>query len=203
MIKNIVFDFGGVLIEWSAYNLYRKLLPSDGAIREFLEEINFSAFNKELDAGYSFSKMKEKQLALFPQHRELVSAFFDRWNECIGDILYATVDILRELKAAGYPVFGLSNWSHETFPLVMQRHHFLPHLNGFLLSGYEGVAKPDAEIYHLFLERFNLNAEESLFIDDAPINIEAARRIGFTGIVFTSAEQLRTDLEGLGILSPG
>ena len=201
MKKAIVFDFGGVLIEWSPYYLYRKLLPSDEAVKEFLEEINFSGFNKKLDAGYSFSRMKEELLIEYPLQQELVRAFFERWDECTGEAIQPTVDLMLEVKSAGYPVYGLSNWSHETFPRLMHRYPFLPQLDDYLLSGIAGVAKPDEEIFRIFLHRIGRSAEECVFIDDAAINIEAARRLGFTGILFASAPQLRADLALHGILN--
>jgi len=200
MKKAIVFDFGGVLIDWSPYHLYRKLLPSDDAVREFLEEINFSEFNKKLDAGYSFSKMKEELLLKYPRQQELVRAFFERWMECTGDAIQPTVDIMLEVKAAGYPVYGLSNWSHETFPLLKHRYPFLPQLDDYLLSGMAGVAKPDEEIFRLFLQHIDRHAEDCVFIDDAQVNIDAARRLDFTGLLYSTAPQLRADLVNLGIL---
>lgn len=201
MKKAIVFDFGGVLIDWSPFHLYRKLLPSDQAVSDFLEEIRFSEFNKKLDAGYPFSKMKTELLARHPQHQALVSAFFERWMECTGEAFPDTVEVMREVKSAGYPVYGLSNWSQETFPLVMQRYTFLPELDDYLLSGVAGVAKPDEEIFRLFLQRIGREAEDCVFIDDAMVNIEAARNVGFRGILFHSASQLRTELAALKILN--
>lgn len=201
MKKAIVFDFGGVLIDWSVYHLYRKLLPSDEAIREFLEEIKFSEFNKRLDAGYSFSKMKVELLEKYPRQQELVRAFFDRWMECTGGTIEPTAEIMREVKAAGYPVYGLSNWSHETFPRLRHRYPFLNELDDYLLSGMAGVAKPDEEIFRIFLQRIDRQAEDCLFIDDTQVNIDAANRLGFTGILFSSAPQLRADLHALGILN--
>ena len=200
MKKAIVFDFGGVLIDWSPYHLYRKLLPSDDAVREFLEEIKFSEFNKQLDAGYPFSIMKEELLTKYPQHQGLVRAFFERWMECTGDAIQPTVELMLEVKAAGYPVYGLSNWSTETFPRLQHRYPFLPQLDGYLLSGMVGVAKPDEEIFRLFLQRIRRDAEECVFIDDVPANIEVANRLGFIGILYSSAAQLRADLGDLGIL---
>ena len=200
MKKAIVFDFGGVLIDWSPFHLYRKLLPSDAAVSEFLEEIKFSEFNKKLDAGYSFSKMKEELLAMYPQHQELVRAFFERWMECTGEAFEDTVAVMREVKAAGYPVYGLSNWSNETFPLLRHRYPFLPELDDYLLSGIAGVAKPDEEIFRLFLRRISREAGDCVFIDDAPVNIDAAQKVGFTGILFQSGSQLRSELSSLGIL---
>lgn len=201
MKKAIVFDFGGVLIDWSVYHLYRKLLPSDEAIREFLEEIKFSEFNKKLDAGYPFSRMKAELLEKYPAQEHLVRAFFERWMECTGDAIEPTVEVLRAVKSAGHPVYGLSNWSHETFPLLQHRYPFLPELDDYLLSGMAGVSKPDEEIFRIFLQRINRPAEDCVFIDDAQANIDAANRLGFTGILFTSAAQLQDELHALGILN--
>ncbi len=201
MKKAIVFDFGGVLIDWSPYHLYRKLLPTDDAVREFLEEIKFSEFNKKLDAGYSFTKMKEELLKKYPRQQELVRAFFERWMECTGETIQPTVDIMREVKSAGYPVYGLSNWSTETFPLLQHRYPFLPELDGYLLSGMAGVAKPDEEIFKIFLARVERSAEDCVFIDDAQMNIDTARRLGFNSILFTSAQQLRAELAAMGVLN--
>ena len=200
MKKAIVFDFGGVLIDWSVYHLYRKLLPSDEAVREFLEEIKFSEFNKKLDAGYPFSKMKLELLEKYPHQHQLVSAFFDRWMECTGDAIQPTVDLMREVKTAGYPVYGLSNWSHETFPRLRHRYPFLPELDDYLLSGMVGVSKPDEEIFRIFLQRIGRSAEDCVFIDDAQVNIDAANRVGFAGILFSSAAQLRVELAKIGVL---
>jgi len=201
MQRTIVFDFGGVLIDWSPYHLYRKLLPTDDAVREFLEEIKFSEFNKKLDAGYSFTKMKEELLKKYPRQQELVRAFFERWMECTGEAIQPTVDIMREVKSAGYPVYGLSNWSTETFPLLQHRYPFLPELDGYLLSGMAGVAKPDEEIFKIFLARVERSAEDCVFIDDAQMNIDTARRLGFNSILFTSAQQLRAELAAMGVLN--
>ena len=200
MKKAVVFDFGAVLIDWSPYHLYRKLLPSDDAIREFLEEIKFSEFNPRLDAGYPFVKMAAELTEKYPQRRELVQAFFDRWTESSGDTIQPTVDIMLEIKAAGYPVYGLSNWSTESFPWVKHKYTFLPQLDDYLLSGMVGVAKPDAEIFRLFLQRIDRRAEDCVFIDDSQANIDAANRLGFTGLLYTTPQRLRSDLEYMRIL---
>ena len=201
MQRTIVFDFGGVLIDWSPYHLYRKLLPSDDAVREFLEEIKFNEFNKKLDAGYPFHKMKEELLEKYPHRHQLVRAFFERWMECTGEAVKPAVEIMREVKRAGYPVYGLSNWSTETFPLLQHRYQFLPELDGYLLSGMAGVAKPDEEIFRIFLAHYGRNAEDCVFIDDTQANIDAARKLGFNTILFTSARQLRVALVKIGVLN--
>lgn len=201
MKKAIVFDFGGVLIDWSVYHLYRKLLPSDEAVREFLEEIKFSEFNPLLDAGYPFAKMAKELTEKYPHKRELVQAFFDRWTECSGETMEPTAEVMREVKHAGYPVYGLSNWSTESFRWVQHKYTFLSELDDYLLSGMAGVAKPDERIFNTFLQRIGRPAEECVFIDDSQANIDAASRLGFTGILFRSAPQLRDELHSLGILN--
>lgn len=200
MKKSIVFDFGQVLIQWSPYFLYRKLLPSDEAIREFLEEIKFNEFNPRMDAGYSFEQTRAEVLSRHPGKRDLADAFFSRWTECSGEPNQDVVALMLELKHAGHPVYGLSNWSAETFAWVKPRYAFLEELNDYLISGAVGEVKPGEKIYQLFLERVGKRAQECVFIDDSPANIEAARRLGFTGILFTSPEQLRLDLQTMGIL---
>jgi 2-haloacid dehalogenase len=201
MKKAIVFDFGAVLIDWSPYHLYRKLLPSDEAIREFLEEIKFGEFNPLLDAGYPFTKMAVELTEKYPHNRELVQAFFDRWTECSGETMEPTAGVMREVKRAGYPVYGLSNWSTESFPWVRHKYTFLSDLDDYLLSGMVGIAKPDERIFRAFLERIDRPAEGCVFIDDSQANIDVANRLGFAGILFRSAQQLRTDLVALGVLN--
>jgi 2-haloacid dehalogenase len=198
--QSIIFDFGAVLIDWSPYYLYRKLLPSDDAIREFLEEIKFSEFNPKLDAGYPFSKMAEEMSRAYPQRKELVQAFFTRWVECSGDAIQGTVELLNELKRAGYPVYGLSNWSCESFAWVKDRYAFLKDLDDYLLSGMVKTTKPGEQIFRLFLERIGRPAEECVFIDDVQANVETAQRLGFTTILYRSPDLLRADLAKLEIL---
>ncbi len=200
MKKAIVFDFGQVLIDWSPYHLYRKLLPSDEAIREFLEEIKFGEFNPRMDAGYPFEQMRAEVVSQHPEKRDLVDAFFARWTECSGEPMEDSVQIMRELKALGYPVYGLSNWNAETFAMVSHRYPFLGELDDYLISGITGYAKPGEEIFRIFLQRVGLKAEECVFIDDSQPNVDTARRLGFTGILFTSAEQLHAELVILKIL---
>jgi len=201
MKKAIVFDFGAVLIDWSPYHLYRKLLPSDESIREFLEEIKFNEFNPILDTGYPFAKMAKELTEKYPHKRQLVQAFFDRWTECSGDAIQPVVDILLETKAAGYPVYGLSNWSTESFPWVQHKYPFLSQLDDYLLSGMVGTVKPGKEIFRLFLQRIGRSAEECVFIDDSQANIETANQLGFIGIRYQTAPQLRADLTPLGVLN--
>ncbi len=200
MKKAIVFDFGGVLIDWSPYHLYRKILPSDQAIKSFLDEIDFFTINSRIDAGMPLAQWANEYSQKFPQYRSLIDAFHTRWTESNGEVIGGSLDIVREVKAKGYAVYGLSNWSAETFPLVKDRFGFLQELDGYLLSGMVGQIKPGEEIFRSFLERIDRSAEDCVFIDDNAANIETARRLGFTGILFKSPQQLRAELTGMGIL---
>jgi 2-haloacid dehalogenase len=200
MKKAIVFDFGGVLIDWSPYHLYRKILPNDQAIKSFLDEIDFFTINSRIDAGMSLEQWAGEYSQKFPQYRSLIEAFHTRWTESNGEVIGDSLDIVREVKAKGYAVYGLSNWSAETFPLVKDRFGFLQELDDYLLSGMVGQIKPGEEIFRSFLERIDRPADECVFIDDNAANIETASRLGFTGILFKSPQQLRTELNGMGIL---
>lgn len=199
MKKSIVFDFGGVLIDWSPYHLYRKLLPNDDAIQTFLEEIDFYRINARIDAGMTLAEWGRTYSQKFPQHSELIEAFAKRWVETNGEVIGETLDILREVKSKGYPVYGLSNWSAETFPLVKDRFPFLEELDDYLLSGMVGQIKPGEEIFRSFLKRVGRTAEECIFIDDNAANIETAGRLGFYAMQYHSPEKLRQDLLQLGI----
>lgn len=201
MKKTIVFDFGAVLIDWNPYYLYRKLLPNDEAIKSFLEEIDFAHINPRIDAGMRLADWVREYSQKYPHHSELIAAYHARFTESVGDCLQGTVEILHELKSKGFPLYGLSNWSDETFPWVKGRFPFIDELDDYLLSGMVGQVKPAEEIFHSFLTRFDLRADNCIFIDDNPANIETAERMGFTGLLFKNPKQLRRELEEMGILS--
>lgn len=199
MKKSIVFDFGGVLIDWSPYHLYRKLLPNDNAIQTFLEEIDFFRINARIDAGMPIAEWGREYAQKFPQYGSLIEAYAERWVETNGEVIGETLDILRELKSKGHPVYGLSNWSTEIFALVKDRFPFLEELDDYLLSGMVGQIKPGEEIFRTFLKRVGRSAEECIFIDDNAENIETAGRMGFLALQFKSANKLRQDLSQIGI----
>ncbi|MBP9041830.1 MAG: HAD family phosphatase [Anaerolineaceae bacterium] len=200
MKKTIVFDFGAVLIDWNPYYLYRKLLPNDEAIKSFLEEIDFAHINPRIDAGMPLTDWVAEYSQKYPHRRNLIAAYHERFPESVGDCVQGTVDILYELKSKGYPLYGLSNWSDETFARIKDRFGFIDELDGYLLSGMVGQIKPGEEIFHSFLARFDKTAEDCIFIDDNPANIATAERVGFTGILFQSPDALRVELKTLGIL---
>ena len=191
MKKTLVFDLGGVLIDWDPRHLYRKLIANEDDITIFLAEICNSEWNVKQDAGRALAEATAERVALFPEKKSLIEAFYDRWEEMLGGEITETVEILREFKTRGEPLYALTNWSGETFPIALQRYEFLQWFDGTLVSGDEKLAKPDPAIFHLLLNRYGLHAQDCLFIDDSKTNIEAAIKIGFDTHHFTSANGLR------------
>jgi len=194
MKKTLIFDLGGVLIDWDPRYLYRKIFDDEGDIDIFLSEVCNSEWNVKQDAGRALAEATAERVALFPEKKPLIEAFYDRWEEMLGGEIGEAVDILRELKAKDETLYALTNWSGETFPIALQRFDFLHWFEGTLVSGDEKLAKPDPAIFRLLLNRYNLQAQDCLFIDDSKINMEAASRIGFETHHFTSAQELRQNL---------
>jgi len=182
----VVFDLGGVLIQWPPRFLYRKLFARDDAAMEhFLATVCTVEWNERQDAGRSFA---DAIAALLPQHADkvhLIEAFGRRFGEMIPGAIEGTVDILADLRRAGVPRYALSNWSAETFPPQRQRFEFLSWFHGIVVSGAEGVVKPDPRIFRILLERYGIAPEESVFIDDNPANAAAAAALGMHGIHFS------------------
>ena len=194
----IVFDLGAVLIDWNPRYLYRELLDGDEqAIEYFLNEVCSPAWNIQQDAGRPFAEAIDGLIQQFPEHRELITAYFERWEDMLGGPIEDSVAILQQIKALGFPVAALSNWSAETFPVARRRYSFLNWFDELVISGHERVAKPDPGIYRILLARTGRAAEDCIFIDDSPVNVEAARDLGFTAIHFRSAGQLRQELHSM------
>ena len=192
----IVFDLGGVLIDWNPHHLYQKMFNGDqDKIEHFLSTICPPEWNAKLDAGYSLSTAIEEQILLFPAFEEYIRAYGARWSEMIGGQIDGTVEILAELKEQSYPLFVLSNWSGETYPYVYQRFEFLKWFDFVMLSGEEKVVKPDPAIFTRLLNRIKYPAEQCLFIDDSAPNIQTADQLGFQTIHFTSSKDLLMELE--------
>jgi 2-haloacid dehalogenase len=197
----VVFDLGGVLIDWNPRHLYRKMFDGDEeGMERFLSEICTSEWNARQDEGRSFAEATEELIARHPEQAELVRAFFDRWPEMVGGAINETVEILAELKGAGREIYVLSNWSAETFPYARDRFQFLDWFDFIVISGEIGRVKPNREIFDFLLEETGRRAEECVFIDDSPENTAAARDLGFDVIHFRSPRQLRDELMNRGIL---
>jgi 2-haloacid dehalogenase len=198
----IVFDFGGVLMDWNPRYLYRKLFPDEPAMERFLTDIGFNAWNLENDRGaLPFAEAVAALAARFPRYREAIEAFHERWEETLPGIIPETVEILRELKQAGYPLYGLSNWSADTFRRVRHRYPHFDWFDDIVLSGEEKMVKPDPGIYRVLLARAHTTSERCLFVDDSRVNIDAAAVLGFQTIHFESPGQLRRELVRRGVLT--
>jgi len=191
----LVFDFGGVLIEWDPRHLYRKVFNGDlQAVETFLRESKFMEWNIHQDAGRPFSEAVDEFCSRMPQYCELIRLYDQRYEESITGPNWQTVEILRALKEAGYPLYGLSNWPAEKWRLVRPKYEFFGWFDYILISGEVRLAKPDPRIFHLFLEQVGRPAEQCLYIDDSLQNIKVSGQIGFQTIHFKSAEQLRAEL---------
>ena len=199
----IIFDFGGVLIDWNPRYLYRKLFPGDEpAMERFLAEVGFDEWNRLQDAGRPFSIAVVELCARHPQHCELIRLYDQRYPESLNGAIPGTVDILRRLWTAGLPLYGLSNWPAEKFNLIRPDYEFFGWFRGMVISGEVGVAKPDPRIFHLLLEQAGRPADECLLIDDSAANIAAADALGFQTIHFHNPPQLEGELARRGLL-PG
>ncbi len=194
-IKNIVFDFGGVLVDWNPHHLYDKYFGSSEKATWFLENICRYSWNLQMDKGKPFAEGVAELQAIYPEWSEAIGIYHTRWIEMMGGEVEGTPDLLRRLKAAGYRVFGLSNWSMETFPLVRDEFPIFKELEGKVISGEELMVKPEPEIYHCLFERYSLVPSESVFIDDNADNVAASIREGMPAIQFKSAEQLEAELK--------
>lgn len=199
-ITAVIFDFGGVLIEWDPRNLYRRYFDDPQSMEQFLEEIDFMEWNLLQDKGRPFAEGVAELSARFPHREELIRAYHEHWEDSVGEPIKPVIDILERIKAAGWPVYGLSNWSMETFPIARQKHHFFDLLDDYLLSGEVNLVKPDPAIFHHMLDKIGRKPEECIFIDDNPANVEASRMLGIVTIQYQSPEQLERELQHLGIL---
>ena len=202
-VKAVVFDLGGVLIDWDPRYLYRKLLDDEAAVEEFLATVCTPAWNAEQDRGRPFAEGVAELVERHPVHAAAITAYHERWPEMLGGAVGGTVEVLAELRAAGVPVYALTNWSAETFGIARERFEFLEWFDGVLVSGEERMIKPDPAIFRLLLDRFGLDPGATFYIDDSPANVAAADRLGFDAVRFTSPAQLRRDLEARGLLSAG
>ena len=186
-------------MEWEPRRLYRTLFDDDAAMEHFLATVCTPAWNDELDRGLPFATGVAQLSALHPEHAELISAYHVRWDEMLGGAIDDAVDVLRDLKAASVPLYALSNWSAETYPVARRRYDFLDWFDGVLISGDVGVTKPDPRIFDELCDRFGLQPARTVFVDDRLDNVEGARRYGLVAVQFTSGVTLRESLRDLGL----
>jgi len=200
-IKHIIFDLGGVLIDWNPRYLYRKIWEDEEKVNWFLTEICDPAWNEEQDAGRSLLEATAIKIQEYPVHAEPIKAFYDRWDEMLGGVIEGTLEIFRELRTKTHlDLYALTNWSAETFPIAQERYSFLGEFDGLVVSGEEKDRKPYHSFYQTLLGRYNLSPADCIFIDDNARNVAAGKELGIASIQFTSPELLRDKLKMLDVL---
>ncbi len=197
MIKNVVFDFGGVLMDWNPRYFYRTYFKDEKEMEYFLSHICTDEWNAEQDRGRTFDEGVNLLLLQYPQYAEPIRMYKDRWECMLKGEFPRSVELLKRLKEDGFGIYGLTNWSAETIPLAYAKYDFFSLFDGIVVSGEEKLIKPDPKIYGILLKRYNLTAGNTLFIDDSPANIETARRLGFQTILFDNIENVTSKVLAL------
>lgn len=195
----VVFDLGNVLLDWDPRALFRTLIDDPDELDHFLAEVCTRQWHDAQDRGRSTVEATAELQQKFPHYAELIGAYYSRWPEMTTGALPATVDILRELRDAGIRLIGLTNWPAETFAPARDRFEFFSWFEGIVVSGEEGIAKPDAEIFSRLLDRYRIDPATAVYVDDTAVHVETARRLGMTAFVFTDAVALRRDFAGVGL----
>jgi len=200
-IDTLVFDLGGVLIDWNPEYLYNKIIPDEKERRWFLSTICTPDWNEQQDAGRSLQEATDLLVTKYPEHEKAIRAYYGRWKEMLGGPIHETVEIFRELKTRGrLKLYALTNWSAETFPVALELYDFLHWFDGRLVSGEEKVRKPFPEIYKLLMDRFAIDPQHAIYVDDNIRNVLPARELGFVGIHFRTPALFREELKKLGVL---
>ena len=199
-IKTIIFDLGGVLVDWNPEYVYLKEFNGDRIkMRWFFDNICTSSWNEQQDRGKLMKEATKERVKLFPKYKRLIEMFYGRWEEMLKEEISGTVKILRDLKRNNYRLIALTNWSAETFPVAIKKYKFLKLFEGIVVSGKIKMLKPFKEIYGFTLEKYNLDPKECVFIDDRLDNIQGAVRCGINGIQFESPEKLINELKKLKV----
>ncbi|MBK9256983.1 MAG: HAD family phosphatase [Saprospiraceae bacterium] len=195
-VNTIIWDLGGVLIDWDPRYLYRKIFRTNHAMEYFLHHICTPEWNEEQDGGRSFEDATTMLINLYPEYNSEIKAYYNRWTEMLSGEIDASVEILTMLKESEkYRLLALTNWSAESFPIALERFEFLGWFEGILVSGAEGLKKPDPAIYELLFSRYNVDRSKALFIDDNLRNVVAAKNVGLHTIHFTGAAQCEQELK--------
>lgn len=201
MIKTVIFDLGGVLIDWNPEYVFKNYFETQEARNFFFKRVCTFNWNEKQDAGRKIEDANAELIEKFPEYETEILAFYGRWEEMLGGSIAGSVQILQKLTDNNqYRLLALTNWSAETWPIALRKYGFLNQFESILVSGKEGMKKPNPAIYELLLTRSGLIAEECLFIDDNLRNIEAAKKMGIHGIRFKNPDQLFSELNKLGIL---
>lgn len=194
----VIFDIGNVLIGWDPENLYRTLIPDAAARAHFLTHITPYWWNVEQDKGRAWREAVAERAALFPDHAELIAAYDARWEDMLSGPIAGSVALLERLDEAGVPLYAITNFSREKWTIAQKLYPFLARFRDIVVSAHEGVIKPDAAIYEILLKRNALEAQDCLFIDDSPANVEGAKAVGLNAVLFVSPDRLQSDLRAYG-----
>ena len=197
----IIFDLGGVLIDWNPEYLYRKIFSNENEQRYFLENICTSSWNQEQDAGYPLTQATADLAVKYPQYDAEIKAYYGRWQEMLGGYDEECVAILENLhQKQNCRLLALTNWSGETFHTAKNMYPFLNLFEGIVVSGDEKIKKPDPRLYQILIDRYSIQPRMSIFVDDTKVNVEAAVDVGFQTIHFLSAYQLEEKLQKWGLM---
>lgn len=193
-MKNVIFDFGNVLVQWHPEKVYAEHFGDEARAWWFLRHVCDAAWRNRIDAGESTAACIEELKAKQPEYAEAIELYRSRWREMLTDEVPGMREVINDLRNRGHEIYGLTNWSMETFPAARERFGILQMIDRYVVSGAEGLVKPDARLFRVLLDRYHLQAEECVFVDDNPDNVAAANALGMEGIVFTSADSLRKHL---------
>lgn len=202
MIKTLIFDLGGVLIDWNPDYVFRELIPDEAKRKYFFENICTHDWNLEQDAGRSLWEATDLLVKQFPEWEAEIVAYYGSWHNMLGEPDFGTLDILKKaVEHPDYQVLALTNWAAETWDWVLkiERFQFLHWFDGVVVSGQEKVRKPYPEIYQILLNRYGIQPESAVFTDDNFANVVAAKKHGIHGIHFQSSSQLQQELTNLGV----
>jgi 2-haloacid dehalogenase len=200
-INTVIFDLGGVLIDWNPRHLDLKIFNTEDEVTWFLENVCTGEWNDQQDAGRSFEDATEELVQKFPDHEEAIRAWYGRWQETISGPIHGTVDLLKTIKDSGkYKLYALTNWSAETFPWALDNFEFLHWFEGIVVSGVEKTRKPFPDFYQILFDRYNIIPAQAVFIDDNVKNVIGSREVGLPVIHFQTPDQLKEELIKLNIL---
>lgn len=199
-IDTIIFDLGGVLVNWNPRNLYKKVFSTDEEVEWFLDNVCTTAWNEAQDAGRTIAEANKLKISEFPEYKKEINQFYERWEEMFTGAIEENVKIQQSLiKNPNYRVYALTNWSAEKWEKGKELFPFFNDFEGIIVSGQENMRKPHDEIYQLILNRFNINPKTAVFIDDNYENTVASAKNGIKSIHFKSSTKLNNELQKINV----
>ncbi len=193
-MQNIIFDFGNVLVQWHPEQIYTEYFGDEAKAWWFLRHVVDNEWRGRIDAGESTAELTAELVDRFPEYREAIELFDQRYFDMLTGEVPGMREVIEELRVKNYEIYGLTNWSMETFPTARERFGILQMIDRYVVSAAERLIKPDPRLFKVLLDRYGLKAGECTFVDDNPDNVAAARKLGMQGIVFTNADDLRKQL---------